>query len=101
MNKNIQPKLHEVKFKCATCGSEFVIMSTINKKIVAIDVCSNCHPFYKDGQTNQKIKGRAEKLSAKFKTAKEKLSSKKTIKSKKTKKNKNKYFKTIDQINNK
>ena len=46
MNKKIQPKMHEVTFKCATCNSEYKIQSTVKQDTVSIDVCSNCHPFY-------------------------------------------------------
>lgn len=66
MNKNIQPKVHPVKYRCASCGAEYTIMSTIKQDNVSIDVCSNCHPFYIGKAVNQKAKGRAEKLSAKF-----------------------------------
>ncbi len=92
MNKKIQPKLKETKFKCASCGSEFTIMSTQKAANVSLDVCSNCHPFYKGHSVDQKVKGRAEKLSKKFsvginnintkapkKVQKERKSNKKTI----------------------
>lgn len=98
MKKNIQPKVHEVTFKCATCGSEFKIMSTLKQDTASIDVCSNCHPFYKGGQVNQKVKGRAEKLSTKFEAGKKTLSSKPTKKVKKTKKSKNTKAKSLEDL---
>ncbi len=99
MKKSIQPKLHEVTFKCASCGSEYVVESTLKQDLVSIDVCSNCHPFYKGGSSSQKVKGRAEKLSSKFNTGKNNLS-KKTTKSsnKKTAKRSNKVINSLDEL---
>ena len=99
MKKNIQPKLHEVTFKCATCGSEYKVESTLKQDVVSIDVCSNCHPFYKGGNTNQKVKGRAEKLSSKFDAGKQNLG-KKAAKTKKTATSKanNKVIKSLDDL---
>ena len=76
MNKKIQPKVHEVTYKCASCGAEYKIRSTLNVDTMSIDVCSNCHPFYIGKTQNQKVKGRAEKLSAKFAAGKKTLESK-------------------------
>jgi large subunit ribosomal protein L31 len=77
MKKEIHPKTHQVTFKCATCGSEFVIESTNKKDTMNIDVCSNCHPFYKGSSDNQKARGRAEKLSDKFNAGKDYVPAKK------------------------
>ena len=87
MNKKIQPKVHEVTYKCASCGAEYKIMSTLNVDTMSIDVCSNCHPFYIGKTQNQKVKGRAEKLSAKFEAGKKTLETKptKTVKKQRTK----------------
>lgn len=99
MKKSIQPKLHEVIFKCASCGSEYVVESTLKQDVVSIDVCSNCHPFYKGGNTAQKIKGRAEKLSSKFNAGKENLNKKQTKTTKKsTTKKSNKVINSLDEL---
>ncbi|MDR0857361.1 MAG: 50S ribosomal protein L31 [Mycoplasmataceae bacterium] len=66
MNKQIQPHSHPVTFKCATCGSTYEIVSTVKGDVVNLDVCSHCHPFYVGASSDQKVKGRSEKLSAKF-----------------------------------
>jgi large subunit ribosomal protein L31 len=66
MNKDIQPKVHLVKFKCASCGTEYEILSTTKGDTVGIDVCSVCHPFFKGTNSDQKAKGRAEKFASKF-----------------------------------
>lgn len=92
MNKKIQPKMQLVTFKCASCGATYEIMSTLKQTQVAVDVCSNCHAFYKGNAADQKVKGRAEKLSSKFDAGKQTMTAKpaKTEKAtKKTTKNKN------------
>jgi large subunit ribosomal protein L31 len=66
MNKAIQPKTHDVTFKCTSCGATYTVESTIPQDTVAIDICSNCHPFFKGANSDQKAKGRAEKLASKF-----------------------------------
>ena len=65
MQKDIQPKLSECKYTCASCGTTYDILSTKGGN-VSIDVCSKCHPFYVGAQTNTSLRGRAEKLSSKF-----------------------------------
>ena len=74
MKKNIHPNYVEATVTCA-CGNTFKTMST--EANIQVEVCSNCHPFYKGGNTNQKVKGRAEKLSSKFDAGKQNLGSKK------------------------
>ncbi len=98
MNKKIQPNLKETKFKCASCGTEFTILSTNKAEVVTLDVCSNCHPFYKGGLSDQKVKGRAEKLSKKFEAGKATSTTKK-VKTVKTKKTGNKkVVKSLDEL---
>lgn len=99
MNQKIQPKTKLVTFKCASCGSEYKIMSTLNQDSVSVDVCSNCHAFYKGTGADQKVKGRAEKLSNKFDAGKQSLSSKpqKTTKAKKNSKN-SKVIKSLQDL---
>ncbi|MDR2557226.1 MAG: 50S ribosomal protein L31 [Mycoplasmataceae bacterium] len=102
MNKKIQPKSHLVKFECATCGTTFELLSTVKQDTVGIDVCSNCHPLYKTGASEQKVKGRAEKLAAKFdaglKNASDKKISKQAPKKVSTKAKKSKQL-SLDELN--
>ncbi len=99
MNKNIQPKTHNVTFKCASCGSEYVIESTYKQDSVSIDVCSNCHPFYKGKSLNQKVKGRAEKLSDKFAAGKNTMNTKPAAKqTKPAKAKKSNLVKSLDDL---
>ena len=65
MQKDLQPKVYESKYTCASCGSSFEILSTKDGNVM-IDVCSHCHPFYVGAQSNTSLRGRAEKLSSKF-----------------------------------
>ena len=86
MKHGIHPHSKLITFKCATCGTEYKILSTSKQNVVSIDVCANCHPIFL-GQANETIvKGRAEKLANKFenknfkpKQKKKKTSNKKTI----------------------
>lgn len=99
MNKKIQPNLKPTKFKCASCGAEFVILSTNKADLVTLDVCSNCHPFYKGGLSDQKVKGRAEKLSKKFEAGKVTSTTKKTKTAKVRKTSNKKNAISLDQLN--
>jgi large subunit ribosomal protein L31 len=66
MKDKIHPISKLTTFKCATCGKEYKIISTCKEDVVSIDVCANCHPVFIGKSTETKIKGRAEKLAAKF-----------------------------------
>ena len=76
MKKDIQPQMYNSKYTCASCGSNFDILSTKEGNVM-IDVCSQCHPFYVGSQSNTTLRGRAEKLSNKFNTGKTFTSNKK------------------------
>ncbi|MDR1234846.1 MAG: 50S ribosomal protein L31 [Mycoplasmataceae bacterium] len=98
MNKKIQPNVHVVTFKCASCGASYQIESTIKQDVVNLDVCANCHPFYKGGIGDQKAKGRAEKLSSKFTTGKETISTKAPKKEARVRKSNKKIVKSLDEL---
>jgi large subunit ribosomal protein L31 len=98
MNKKIQPNLHVVTFKCASCGAVYQIESTIKQDVVNLDVCANCHPFYKGGIGEQKVKGRAEKLSSKFTVGKETITTKAPKKETKVRKSNKKVIKSLDEL---
>jgi large subunit ribosomal protein L31 len=98
MNKQIQPKLHNVTFKCASCGATYEIESTLKQDVVNLDVCANCHPFYKGGGADQKVKGRSEKLSGKFSAGKETLQNKPVKKEPIAKRHNKKVIKSLDEL---
>jgi large subunit ribosomal protein L31 len=43
MKENIHPTFESATVVCA-CGNTFQTFST--KKLLKVDLCSNCHPFY-------------------------------------------------------
>lgn len=44
MKKDIHPAYQQITIKCA-CGNSLVVGST-SKQNIAVEICSNCHPFY-------------------------------------------------------
>lgn len=65
MKKDIHPNYEEVQVTCS-CGNTFATRSTLGKKEFAIEVCSECHPFYTKKQKVADSKGRSEKFRNKF-----------------------------------
>ncbi len=63
MKKGIHPEYKEVKVICA-CGETFVTRST--KKVIKVDICSKCHPFYTGKQKIVDTEGRVEKFMKKY-----------------------------------
>lgn len=60
MKNDIHPTYHSpVTFTCA-CEHSFVAGST--EKAVAVEVCSNCHPFYTGKQKLVDVAGRVDKF---------------------------------------
>jgi large subunit ribosomal protein L31 len=61
MKKDIHPAYHDkVKVTCS-CGSNFVVGSTM--KALAVEVCSQCHPFYTGKQKLVDAAGRIDKFN--------------------------------------
>ena len=65
MKADIQPNYHEVKVTCS-CGTAFVTKSTMDKENFAIEVCSECHPFYTGKQKIVDTAGRVDRFNQKF-----------------------------------
>lgn len=64
MKKNIHPQVYETTVTCG-CGNIFKTIST--KKELRVEICSNCHPFYKGITTTTiEAKGKIEKFLSKF-----------------------------------
>lgn len=63
MKDKIHPQYFDTTVTCA-CGSSFVTGST--KKVLKVDVCSNCHPFYTGVQKIVDTTGRLERFAKKF-----------------------------------
>lgn len=67
MKENIHPKYEEITVTCS-CGNTFTTRSTLGKKELHLEICSNCHPFYTGKQKIVDTAGRVEKFKRKYKT---------------------------------
>jgi large subunit ribosomal protein L31 len=63
MKKDIHPAYNEAVVTCG-CGNTFKTRSTKDK--IAIEVCSNCHPFYTGKQKFVDTAGMVEKFQRKW-----------------------------------
>lgn len=62
MKKDIHPPyVREARVRCA-CGATFTIGST--KKLIEIEICSRCHPFYTGKGKIVDTAGRVERFRA-------------------------------------
>lgn len=60
MKTDIHPEFHtDAKAKCA-CGAVFVVGSTMPE--IAVEICSQCHPFYTGNEKVLDTAGRVEKF---------------------------------------
>jgi large subunit ribosomal protein L31 len=65
----MKPKIHpeyyiDAKVICA-CGNTFTIGST--KKVLKVDLCSKCHPFFTGEQRVLDTMGRVERFKRRYK----------------------------------
>ena len=63
MKKDIHPKYEKAIMSCA-CGNSFETGST--KKMMKIEICSSCHPFFTGKQKIFDTTGRVEKFNKKY-----------------------------------
>lgn len=75
MKKDIHPKYEEATVTCG-CGNKFVTRST--RKAIAVEICSNCHPFFTGKMKFVDTTGRVEKFQRKYNWDKRKEAAKKT-----------------------
>ena len=69
MKPGIHPKYNELTVTCA-CGATYPTRST--SKAIAVEICSNCHPFFTGRQKLMDTAGRVERFRRKYNiTAKE------------------------------
>lgn len=45
MKPDIHPAYQQIEVNCS-CGNQFQVRSTYPEKVLAVEVCSACHPFY-------------------------------------------------------
>ena len=65
MKKDLHPAYESVQVICS-CGNSFETRSTIGKKELHIEVCSECHPFYTGKQKMLDTAGRVDRFNKKF-----------------------------------
>jgi large subunit ribosomal protein L31 len=63
MKKDLHPDYIESVIKCA-CGNEIKTRST--KDQIAVEICSQCHPFFTGKQKLVDTAGRVEKFKRKY-----------------------------------
>ena len=63
MKKDIHPEYKEATVTCG-CGNSFTTRSTRDK--IAIEVCSNCHPFYTGKQKFLDAAGMVDRFTKKW-----------------------------------
>ena len=66
MKQGIHPDYHEVKITCS-CGNSFATRSTYPEDVIAVEVCSACHPFYTGKQRILESAGQVDKFRKRYK----------------------------------
>ena len=65
MKAGIPPTYHETSVSCG-CGNTFTTRSTKADGTIAVEVCSNCHPFYTGKQKILDTGGRVARFEARY-----------------------------------
>ena len=63
MKPGIHPEYHEIQATCV-CGN--VITTGSTRKIMSVDICSACHPFYTGTQRIVDTEGRVERFMKRY-----------------------------------
>ncbi|OGK13164.1 50S ribosomal protein L31 [Candidatus Roizmanbacteria bacterium RIFCSPLOWO2_01_FULL_38_12] len=69
MQASIHPKFYTDTIVTCACGNKFTTGST--KQSIAVDICSNCHPFFTGEHKFVDTKGTVDKFLKKAEAAKE------------------------------
>ena len=77
MREGIHPEYSEATVVCA-CGNTFKTRST--KKVIKLEICSNCHPFFTGKQKLVDSAGRVDKFKKKYETISGKPPAKRKVK---------------------
>ncbi len=64
MKKDIHPNVNNALIRC-NCGYEATLITTKGKE-VAVEICSNCHPFYTGKQRFVDTAGRIDRFRKKY-----------------------------------
>lgn len=65
MKKNIHPIYSDIDVSC-NCGNRFIIKSIYLSKILSLEVCNECHPFYTGKQKIIDAAGRVDSFYKRF-----------------------------------
>ena len=65
MKAGIHPNYHEINVTCS-CGNTFQTRSTMDRDVLSVEVCSQCHPFYTGKQKIVDTAGRVEKFRQRY-----------------------------------
>lgn len=65
MKSGIHPEYVDTTVNCG-CGNTFTTRSTQNGGHMAVEVCSNCHPFYTGKQKILDTGGRVARFEARY-----------------------------------
>lgn len=63
MKEGIHPRYEEARVTCA-CGETFMTRST--KKVIKVEICSKCHPFFTGKQRIVDTGGRVERFRKRY-----------------------------------
>ncbi|HVE12881.1 MAG TPA: 50S ribosomal protein L31 [Elusimicrobiota bacterium] len=63
MKTGVHPNYYNAQVSCA-CGNSFVTRST--KKVIKLEICGGCHPFYTGKQRLVDTAGRVERFKKRF-----------------------------------
>jgi large subunit ribosomal protein L31 len=64
MKASIHPEYKDIVITCA-CGATYKTRSTRSGNF-AIEICSNCHPFYTGKERTAESKGRVERFRKRY-----------------------------------
>jgi len=76
MKAQIHPTFDSKAVATCACGAEFVVGSIVSK--IAVEICSNCHPFYTGTDKVLDTAGRVEKFKNRQAASDKKKSEKKS-----------------------
>jgi len=69
MKPDIHPQIYEdAQVACSSCGNVFTTAST--KKVIHVEVCSRCHPYFTGEHRFIDAKGRVDTFQKKIEAAK-------------------------------
>ena len=65
MKDKIHPKFYEDAQVVCACGNSFTVGAT--KKLMKVEVCSQCHPFFTGERKMMDTAGRVERFKRRYK----------------------------------